>query len=139
MLGAVNAAVPNADSFYAKHIHPILDANCVGMPWRQQDQGGLRLDTYETLMKGGKDGPVILPRHADNSLLIQRVTLPANNQHFMPAEGRPPLKPDQIIWIRAWIRAGRVAGCEHRCRRFDAGRGKGSTHPAGWGLQQGDG
>jgi hypothetical protein len=57
-------------------------------------------------MKGGKDGPILLPRGADNSLLIQRVTLPANNQHFMPAEGRPPLKPDQIISIRAWIDQG---------------------------------
>lgn len=106
LLGAVNAAVPNADSFYAKQIHPILDANCVGCHGASKTEGGLRLDTYETLMKGGKDGPVLLPRRADNSLLIQRVTLPANNQHFMPAEGRPPLKPDQIISIRAWIDQG---------------------------------
>jgi hypothetical protein len=69
-------------------------------------ESGLRLDSYEMLMKGGKDGPIIVPRRAENSLLIQRVTLPANNQHFMPAEGRPPLKPDQIASIRAWIDQG---------------------------------
>ncbi len=106
LLGAVNAAVPNADSFYAKRIHPILDANCVGCHGASKTEGGLRLDTYDMLMKGGKDGPVLLPRRAENSLLIQRVTLPANNQHFMPAEGRPPLKPDQITSIRAWIEQG---------------------------------
>ena len=27
----------------------------------------------------------------------------------MPAEGRPPLKPEQISWLRAWIRAGASA------------------------------
>ncbi len=105
-LGLVSAAVPNADSFYAKRIHPIFDANCVGCHGTSKMEGGLRLDSYEMLMKGGKDGPVLLPRRADNSLLIQRVTLPANNQHFMPAEGRPPLKPDQIVSIRAWIEQG---------------------------------
>jgi mono/diheme cytochrome c family protein len=105
-LGAVNAAVPNPDSFYAKQIHPVFDANCVGCHGASKTEGGLRLDSYEMLMKGGKDGPVLLPRRAENSLLIQRVTLPVNNQHFMPAEGRPPLKPDQIASIRAWIEQG---------------------------------
>jgi mono/diheme cytochrome c family protein/uncharacterized membrane protein len=106
LLGAVDAAAPNADSFYAKQIHPILDANCVGCHGASKTEGGLRVDSYDMLMKGGKDGPVLLPRRADSSLLIQRVTLPANNQHFMPAEGRPPLKPDQIATIRAWIEQG---------------------------------
>jgi mono/diheme cytochrome c family protein len=106
MLGAVSAAVPNSDSFYGKHIHPIFDSNCVACHGPGKMQGGLRLDSYESLMRGGKDGPVVLPRSSDTSLLIERVTLPANNQHFMPAEGRPSLKPDQIAWIRAWIQQG---------------------------------
>ena len=105
-LGAVNAAVPNSDSFYVKHIHPILDANCVACHGASKVQGGLRLDSYESLMKGGKDGPVIVPRNADTSKLMERVTLPTDNQHFMPAEGRPPLKSEQIAWIRAWIQQG---------------------------------
>jgi uncharacterized membrane protein len=105
-LGAVDAAVPNSDSFYVKHIHPILDANCVACHGASKVQGGLRLDSYELLMKGGKDGPVIVPRNADTSLLMERITLPADNQHFMPAEGRPPLKTEQIAWIRAWIQQG---------------------------------
>jgi mono/diheme cytochrome c family protein/uncharacterized membrane protein len=105
-LGAVNAAVPNPDSFYAKQIHPIFDANCVACHGPSKMEGGLRVDSYDMLIKGGKDGPVLLPRRAESSLLMQRVTLPANNQHFMPAEGRPPLKPDQIATIRAWIEQG---------------------------------
>ena len=103
-LGTVNAAVP--DSFYAKRIHPILDANCVSCHGTSKSAGGLRLDTYESLMRGGKDGPVIVAHNADKSLLIERVTLPTGTPHAMPAEGRPALKPDQIKWIRAWIGAG---------------------------------
>jgi uncharacterized membrane protein len=105
-LGTVNASVPFPDSFYTKHIHPILDSNCIACHGATKTEGGLRLDSYETLMKGGKDGAVIVARDADKSLLVTRVTLPAGDPHAMPAEGRPPLKPDQIGWIRAWIRAG---------------------------------
>ena len=31
------------DSFYAKHIDPILDANCVACHGESKSQGGLRL------------------------------------------------------------------------------------------------
>lgn len=105
-LGSVSATVPNADSFYAQHIHAILDAKCVTCHGAGKMQGGLRLDSYASLMKGGKDGPVIIPRNADKSVLIERVTLPADDKHFMPAEGRPALSQTEIAWIRAWIQAG---------------------------------
>jgi mono/diheme cytochrome c family protein/uncharacterized membrane protein len=105
-LGAVNAAVPYPDSFYTRQVHPIFDSNCVACHGAAKTEGGLRLDTYEALMKGGKDGPVIVAREPDKSLLMARVTLPAGDPHAMPAEGRPPLKPDQVAWLRAWVRAG---------------------------------
>lgn len=104
--GAVDAAVPYPDSFYTKNIHPILDSNCVSCHGASKFEGGLRLDTYEALRKGGRDGAAIIPRDPDKSLLIARVTLPPGDKHAMPAEGRTPLKPEQIAWIKAWIRAG---------------------------------
>ena len=55
-------------------------------------KGGLRLDSYEPLMEGGKDGPVIVPGKPEQSLLLQRVTLPPDHKHFMPAEGKPPFE-----------------------------------------------
>lgn len=103
-IGTVNAAVP--DSFYARQIHPILDANCVTCHGTHKAGGGLRLDSYESLIRGGKDGPVIIARNSEKSLLIERVTLPAGTPHAMPAEGRPSLKPSEIAWMRAWISAG---------------------------------
>ncbi len=106
-VSTVSAAVP--DSFYSRQIHPILDANCVTCHGTHKAAGGLRLDSYESLMKGGKDGPVILPRNADKSLIIERVTLPSGTPHAMPAEGRPSLKPSEIAWMRAWISAGASA------------------------------
>jgi mono/diheme cytochrome c family protein len=97
---------PVAASFYSKHINPILDANCVGCHGESQAKGGLRMDSYDSLMKGGKDGPVIVAGQPEKSLLLLRVTLPTDHKQFMPAEGKPPLQTEQIAWIKAWVQQG---------------------------------
>lgn len=106
LLPSAHPAAPASNSFYAKHIDPIFESNCVACHGASKTQGGLRLDSYESLMRGGKDGAVVVPHNDGRSLLIERITLPADNHHFMPAEGRPPLKPREVTWIRAWIAQG---------------------------------
>ena len=69
-------------------------------------KGGLRLDSFEQLMKGGKDGAGRCCGRCWKELLLQRVTLPSNHKQFMPAEGRPPLRAEEIAWIKAWIQQG---------------------------------
>jgi uncharacterized membrane protein/mono/diheme cytochrome c family protein len=105
----VGGQVPVSASFYAKHIHPILDANCVGCHGAGMTKGGLRLDSYELLMKGGQDGPVIVAGRPEKSVLLERVTLPADHKGVMPAEGKPPLRAEEIAWIRAWVLDGASA------------------------------
>jgi hypothetical protein len=116
----------NPTSFYSKHIHPIFDANCVSCHGESKTSGGLRLDSYDRLMRGGSDGAVIIPGNPDKSLLLNRVTLPAGHKLFMPAEGKPPLRAEEIAWIRAWIQQGAspteatVAGVSIREQQSDA-------------------
>ena len=93
-------------SFYVQHINPIFDANCVSCHGARKEKGGLRLDSYGQLMEGGNSGAVIIAGKPDRSLLLQRVTLPPDHKKFMPAGGKPPLKPEEIAWIRAWILDG---------------------------------
>ncbi len=105
-LGNLHANTPGADTFYARHINSILDANCVACHGEGKVKGGLRMDSYELLMRGGKDGPVIVPGHPEQSPLLVRVTLPPDHKQFMPAEGRPPLKPEEITLLKAWVQQG---------------------------------
>ncbi len=104
-LGAA-APAPTGSAFYVRHIHPILDANCVVCHGESKVKGGLRVDSYDQLMRGGKDGAVVVPGNPERSILLQRITLPVSHKQFMPAEGKPPLKPEEIAWIRAWIAQG---------------------------------
>jgi hypothetical protein len=106
-LGTVQAktfAYP--DSFYAKHIYPVFDANCVACHGEGKVKANLRLDSYDRLMRGGEDGAVVIPGDPARSTLFKRITLPPDDKHFMPSEGKPPLKAEQIAWIKAWIAQG---------------------------------
>ena len=93
-------------SVFAQSIYPVLDANCVACHGASKSEGGLRLDAYEYLMQGGNGGAVIQPGKPEASLLFHRITLPSSDKKFMPAEGKPPLKAEEIEAIRAWILAG---------------------------------
>ena len=116
----------NRGSFYAKNIHPIFDANCVSCHGESKVSGGLRLDSYDGLMRGGSDGAVIISGDPDRSLLLKRVTLPEGHKQLMPAEGKPRLSAGQIAWLRAWIQQGSspsnvtVAGVSIPSRESDA-------------------
>jgi uncharacterized membrane protein len=103
---APSAVSSHPNSFFARHINTVLDTKCVACHSTNKEQGGLRLDSYESLMAGGKDGIVIAPRNHDGSLLLKKVTLPPTDPHFMPAEGRTPLTPEEIARIRAWVLQG---------------------------------
>ncbi len=94
------------DSFYAKHIYPIFDANCVACHGEGKVKANLRLDSYERLMRGGEDGAVVMPGDPARSTLFKRITLPPDDKKFMPSEGKPPLKAEEIAWIKAWIAQG---------------------------------
>ncbi len=93
-------------SFYAMRVQPIFEDKCVLCHNTGKFKGKLRLDTYEHVMRGGKDGPVIHPGEPSKSELFRRVTLPPDNKDFMPAEGKPALTAEETKIIEVWITAG---------------------------------
>jgi uncharacterized membrane protein len=93
-------------SFYAVRVQPIFDQKCVLCHNAEKFKGKLRLDNYEQVMLGGKDGPVISPREPGKSEMYRRLTLPPDSRDFMPAEGKPSLSAAEIKVIEVWIAAG---------------------------------
>jgi branched-chain amino acid transport system substrate-binding protein len=65
--------------------------------------GGLVMDRYEAVMKGGDHGPMVVPGKADSSLMLKM--LEGKVQPLMPF-GADPLPPAAIATIRAWIDGG---------------------------------
>src|SRR2546423_6165464 len=86
---------------FSKDIKPIFEASCIKCHGRGKDKGGFRIDTRETLLKGGDSGPVIIPGKSAESLLISLVQ-GFDPDSVMPKKGSR-LTPEQIGVLRAWI------------------------------------
>ncbi|MBF0425509.1 MAG: hypothetical protein HQL66_06795 [Magnetococcales bacterium] len=103
--GKVKPPSPGEASF-ANDIQPILVYRCLECH-KEGGQGevesGLRLDTYEGLMKGTKNGKIILPGNALASTLNQLVSGQAALR--MP-HNKKPLTPCEVESIRRWIQQG---------------------------------
>lgn len=101
---------PASTDYFETKVRPILAANCYGCHTNSQ-MGGLRVDSSETLRKGGKSGPAIVPGDPDKSLLIKRVR-EADPQRRMPMGGK--LKDSDVETLAVWIKAGAAWPLEAR-------------------------
>lgn len=91
---------------YRDLIQPVMKSKCQSCHRVGKTKGELNLTSYESLLKGGKNGPVIVPSASDKSELIRRVLLPGDHKDYMPAEGKKPLTEEEIHLIRWWIDQG---------------------------------
>ena len=87
-------------------IRPLLENHCVKCHGAKKQKGELRLDAKAFALKGGHDGPSVVPGKADASPLFQRITS-SDDDERMPPEGQP-LSAAQIAAVKAWIEGGAV-------------------------------
>ena len=66
------------------------------------------MESYDLLMKGGEDGPALVPGKADESVLVKQIEHKA--KPFMPPKkAKDTLNPEEIALIRNWIDGGAPA------------------------------
>lgn len=95
------ASTPN----FGSDVAPILQKNCLGCHSSTAKMGGLVMEKFDLLMKGGAHGPVIVPGKAEESRLV--MMLEGKIQPRMPY-GSGPLPATDIATIKAWINGGGV-------------------------------
>jgi hypothetical protein len=104
------SADPANPAYYAVHVAPLLARSCLSCHKPEKHKGGLLMDTYAHLMRGGDDGVVVVPGNAKESEILRRVRLPASDDDSMPSDGDKPLAPEEIQMIERWIAAGAKSG-----------------------------
>ena len=94
---------------YTNDIRPILEANCLDchvVGQRGYEKSGLDMETYHSLIKGTKFGPVIKAGDSISSTLAALIEGRVDPSIKMPHGGRDPLTAAEIKKIRDWIDQG---------------------------------
>ena len=86
----VVTSVHEADPF-EDVVGRFFQARCGGCHNADKRESGLNLTSYQTAMRGGDSGKVIVKGDTEQSELLRRISLPHDDDEFMPAEGKTPL------------------------------------------------
>jgi Planctomycete cytochrome C len=95
---------------YDTDIKPIFDVSCVKCHKGDKPKAKLHLDSLEGILKGGKDGKVIVAGNLAKSPLVFAVAHVGDSDDFMPppvAKSKiEPLTAEQVGLVRAWVEQG---------------------------------
>src|SRR5580704_7608670 len=98
---AASRPAPAASLTFEKDIRPILRTHCFDCHGSQNvRKGGLDLRLKRLMVKGGESGEAVIPGHADQSYLVDRL-----KAGEMPP-GEQKLSAKEIATIEAWVAAG---------------------------------
>ena len=138
-VGPARAADPAAEAF-ERDVRPLLVAECQRCHGPKKQEGGLRLDAREFVLKGGESGPAVVPGKPDESRLVKAVR--REGDLAMPPD--KTLTPAQVAALTAWVKGdptmqawGRIIDKGY-ATGYAFGR-KNSTGLAGYEVLQGNG
>jgi cytochrome c len=99
----------NKPAFYTEKVKPILQTNCGKCHLDMNHKGGLAMDTKASMMKGGRDGVVIVPGDPASSVLVKLIRHegPPDDPKPMPPKA-PKMSDADIAVIEQWVKAGAV-------------------------------
>ena len=86
-------------------VRPVLAKNCFSCHTNSK-LGGLDLSTRQSLLKGGKSGPAVVPGDPSKSLLFKAVRFEDKDLKMPMGAGK--LKSDEIAAIETWIKDGAI-------------------------------
>jgi uncharacterized membrane protein len=93
-----NAASGNVS--YTSQVAPIFEAKCIKCHGVESKKEGLDMLTYDNIMAGSRNGSVITPGNAADSLLVQLIV-----EGEMPNRGTK-VTPEELQLIIDWVDQG---------------------------------
>ncbi|HEV8542058.1 MAG TPA: c-type cytochrome domain-containing protein, partial [Verrucomicrobiae bacterium] len=90
----------------------IFSKHCLDCHAAQDPEANLVMESFDSLMKGGESGPVIIPGKSSESLLVRMIEGAVEKdrkKQIMPPGKREKLSGEQISLIREWIDQGAKA------------------------------
>jgi len=91
---------------YLDVVQPLLELRCGTCHNDEKRNGGFSVGSYDSTLVGGDTGRAVVPGNIEASELLYRVSLPSDDEAFMPAEGKTPLTAQQVAILSWWVAAG---------------------------------
>ena len=88
--------------FFERHVRPVLASICLKCHGDDEQSGGLRVDSRQSLLRGGHSGPALIPGNVDESLLVAAIRREGDLQ--MPPKSK--LTDQEIDSLIHWVRIG---------------------------------
>jgi hypothetical protein len=104
------AASAESERIVTQHdVLPYLYTRCVVCHGARRQEADLDLRTVETILKGGKSGPVVVPGKPEESLILKRI----HAQDMPPPKeliraGVRPMESSEINLLTVWIKQGAI-------------------------------
>lgn len=109
VIGAATlAACSKSEVSYSKDVQPVLAKYCYECHTAGKEgaqASGFDMTTYESLMKGGKFGPMVKPGDAFTSALNMLVEGRANPAIRMP-HGKEQMAAQDVETLKKWVNEG---------------------------------
>ncbi len=93
-------------ALYSDVIQPIFKSKCYSCHGANKQKGKLRLDEKGFILKGGKNGEILIAGNTDESELIKRILLPKEDEDHMPPKEKPQLSKNDMDLIHWWVSSG---------------------------------
>jgi len=97
---ATQPAAQGATVSFANDILPIIESRCINCHGGQRTEKELDMKTFDSLMAGSENGPVVTPGDAAHSKFVELVAT-----QKMPKRG-PKLTPPQVQLFTDWVNQG---------------------------------
>ncbi len=91
------------EAFFETQIRPLLAKHCFECHGPKKQQGGLRLDSREFVLKGNENGPAIVTGKPAESRMLEVLNYEEGDIQMPPA-GK--LSPEELASLEKWITDG---------------------------------
>jgi len=91
---------------YLDVVQPLLEQRCGTCHNDDKRNGGFSVGDYDSTLVGGDTGRAFVAGNVEASEALYRVSLPPDDEAFMPAEGKTPLTAQQVAILKWWVGAG---------------------------------
>jgi hypothetical protein len=102
-LSACGAESPGGDEFFEKKVRPVLVEQCLRCHGNDKKRGSLSLESREGALKGGDNGPALVPGNPEKSRLVEAIHY-TNVDLQMPPKGK--LSDAAIRDLTTWVKMG---------------------------------